>query len=321
MGRMMEQQGTMREVREPLVSLAMIGFLGAAMIWAANQDWVQLAIFLDEILKGWRDILRVIWTTILDRLDISFKVQEHQKDVLSLLSILLGSSLFRLLFGKKPQPLFFPSMEFIADQFGRRYGSLGRIALLLVFWATGMLIFVAILAPFFDTVRFTHDFYAWLTALFWAFALFAATSASVELITTAISTIRQHGIFSYLTMVAQFILAGIVAGTAMAVGVYLLFTFVFPFVFSLLPSFSPPKLNIPLDPKPFKFENYVSEFDYEKALDLGLITGSVVMLYFTSGRSLKPLAQFLILGGSIVLFGWLAGVVIEAFPTYFPRNA
>ncbi len=257
-------------------------------------------------------MLRTLWSTVLERLPIKIELLDHQKDVLSLVSILSLGGLWRALFGKKPQALFFPTIRHYAIAGEKYLGFLGVLSVYIAFFAASFSMMIAILVPFFDTIAFTHDFYMWAIVVGGIVSVYSMVvifpSSLRQQFRLIVALYRQLGLFKFILFL---ILSGLVS-TALVIGL----NFLAENVFSKIPFPS-----IPVDPEPFSPKEYVQHFDKEKAIDFTLITVAAILLLLTSGRSLKPLAQFLLLAFALVAFGWLASIVIEAYPEFFNPSA
>ena len=302
------------EKREPFVSVRVLIFTGGALIWAANQNWLQMAEFYEAFVQGWRDFLREVWTSVIAGLHLPFHLKPHQKDVLSLNAILLGSAAYRIFFGKPTQPLFFPSARKLMSGYSKRYPriqSILHIGLVLTFMCFCFLLYLLVLLPFVDTVRFSHDIEVLFTATFFAvnaYTLRDAPSRIVSYFGALFRAVRQHN-WKYLSEVGNSLLMGVLALIIAAV--------VLISAIALLDAVGVTDaikslVNPHIDPNPFDPSEYFGLLFGESGLDLVLISISAALLYFTSGKSLKPLAQFVVLGAFIVVLGWISGVVVES---------
>ena len=304
------------EEREPFVTLTGLGIIGGALIWAANQDWIELAEFYQQALEQWRDFLRGIWDEIIHRLGISIDFADHQKDMLSLIAILSGSALFRHIFGKPAQSLVHPTYHQRRQSMRAKLSTseyfIASYILLIVFVALSGVLYTLALTPFVDTVQFTHEtLFLWRIYLVLSIALvcvgtiflsLVATRYIMKLVTSNDWQPLREQIQKLKDSVREFRLA-IFAFLVLMVIIYSV---------GLITRMSGISISISpeIDPTPFSFWAVANDLVGESGIDLLFLLVTVSLLFLTSGRSLKPVAQFVALGMLIVFFGWISGVIL-----------
>lgn len=301
--------------REPFVSINALLFFGGAMLWAANQNWIEMAEFYRSIVEGWRDFLRAIWSRLFELLRVRITLLPHQTDMLSLNAILLGSAVHRQIFGDRLQPLIYPSFETVRFRFAERFKKFGFLAYLLpsvMMFVLTFALYVMILSPFLDTVRFSHDIQFTLLLsifLFSAYQLKRMYGDSTQFAVRIWKLIKAKKIEELKAVALR------VWPILAAIAIIVLASRALNWLFEQLGvrNFIAHVLEGRVDPQPFNIGAYFMTITGEAGVDLILIAASSLLLFLSSGKSLKPIAQFVCLGFAIAALGWVSGVVVDVY--------
>ncbi|WP_018148271.1 hypothetical protein [Henriciella marina] len=334
---------------EAFISLKSLFFVGGALIWAANQNWLQMAQFYDEFLVLWRDFIRALWSEFFSLLHLPFDLRGYQKDILSIIAVLLGSAVTRAFFKKPPPTLFKKNLLRIRKEAEEKYKrasfyhSLLRVthrALLSVhIIAAGSILYFLLILPFLDTFEFTHEFKFLLFAaiVFYTIIVSILLIAISILIWRKIDTISAKAIRAKVIYIQElfkktwkYIRRGgwknIFSHRFRSIFIlYLVNMGLIIIVVKVYQIFGHERIKQyftkSIDHSKFNPAEYVMSILNGDYIDLLLIILCFVTLFFASGRSLRPIAQFVTIGLIIVAIGVASRAVLKISPSLNEQTA
>lgn len=297
------------------------GWAFAGLTWASNQESVfQLADFVSAILTHWKNFFRFIWSSIFDFIPIDMNFYDYQLDCFTLIAFLLVGFLLRTIFRLDVKPIFKVSkIRYIwATDVPPTYSLFGVLKLCVFIFLASSLV-----SAFINRGEIGPEFFVVLISPFIALILLSPAFLIHRHFSRLIRVKRQFSPDSNTIYVLVLILwrrikrnftGRTLSGELKALGVFIV---ALPILFILglsivfyIDWFVGGRISMSSSER-------VSIYDDIQYVDLLIAIFAIASLIVSIWDSMRPLLVAVAVGISILVFGVIFRLAVDAAETYF----